>query len=232
MAKHEEIDLFPGERRLVYLIDGSPVLEAEAWCGPPTEHPAVGDEPFGAGPTDPGTFVISGSERHSTAKWKWSRVRWGSRLRPNPKDIEDLLWEDSPGHWRSVKKVTGLRRANVAHRFFNLYGEWRVPETWLFNDFGPIAIRYFKDLNHDGRLDGREGLSGEMFHTTPDNEAETAKFLKANPGKTSDDAPVTMYESHGCIHLSPAQRDAFINAGAFKSGMKLVIHSYAERFRP
>jgi len=45
----------------------------------------------------------------------------------------------------------------------------------LFNDFGPVAVRYFRDDNHNRRLDGKEYLSGEMFHTTPDNEAQAAR---------------------------------------------------------
>ena len=83
--------------------------------------------------------------------------------------------------------------------------------------FEGLAIRYFKDRNNDGRLDAGETLSGEMFHTTPDNEASPA---------------ASMYESHGCIHLRPAQRDRMMNAGGFRRGMPLVIHTYSERFSP
>jgi hypothetical protein len=36
-------------------------------------------------------------------------------------------------------------------------------------------IRYFEDKNNNRKLDGKEQLSGEMNHTTPDNEAATAR---------------------------------------------------------
>ena len=95
-----------------------------------------------------------------------------------------------------------------------------MPRTWVFNDFGPEAIRYFKDLNHNGKLDGKEQLKGEMFHTAPDNEAQQAQ------GK-----PIVMGESHGCIHLRPVERDQLKAKGAFELGRALIIHTYKERLR-
>ena len=215
--RRERLEFFPGEKRLILVVDGTPALEIEAWGGPQTEVSRGPGEPFGAGPTDPGQYVIWTVAPYVTRTWPWSRIRWGARLKLATDDLDDLLYQADAGKWRSVKKLTGLKRATIAHRYYELYGEWRVPETWVFNDFGPTAIRYFKDRNHDGRLDDGETLSGEMFHTTPDNEASSS---------------ASMYESHGCIHLRPAQRDRMIGAGGFRRGMPLVIHTYTERFTP
>lgn len=91
-----------------------------------------------------------------------------------------------------------------------------VPDVWIFNDFGPMAVRYYRDTNHDRRLSKGEALSGEMIHTTPINETEAAL------GK-----PVVLAPSHGCIHVSPASRDRLALAGAFARGNDLVIYEYS-----
>jgi hypothetical protein len=94
----------------------------------------------------------------------------------------------------------------------------RVPPTWVFNDFGPVAIRWFKDLNGNKILDNNERLSGQMFHTTQINEAEHARGL-----------PITMTASYGCIHLKPADRDAIFALDGFKPKTPFIVHKYHER---
>lgn len=62
-------------------------------------------------------------------------------------------------------------------------------------------------------------LSGKMFHTTPENEAQHARGL-----------PVQMVPSHGCIHLKPVDRDIITAYGAFKPKTIFIVHEYSERF--
>jgi len=113
-----------------------------------------------------------------------------------------------------------ITRKDVEDQYFNLYGKSGLPSTWIFNAFGPLAVRFFVDKNGNGKLDpSSEKLEGAMFHTTAENEAEIAKGEKLNMGN-----------SHGCIHMQPAERDALIGMGAFKAGVPLVIHSYAEHY--
>jgi hypothetical protein len=231
MAKEPELHFYPGDKRLIFFVGGSSAMEAEAWGGPVEELPAGAGEKFGAGPTDAGSFVISGPVRYRTDTWTWSKIPWGARLKYHPHDFEDLLYEVG-GRWRSVRQETGLRRANIARRYNELYGAgYRIPDRWLFNDFGPMAIRYFRDTNHNRRLDGNERLEGEMFHTTAESEAEDAVFRTQHPDAKTD-PPITMFESHGCIHLKTYERDNLLARGAFKSGMTLIIHKYDEHFRP
>jgi hypothetical protein len=92
-----------------------------------------------------------------------------------------------------------------------------LPDKWVFNDFGPFAVRYFVDKNRNHRRDRNEALSGEMIHTTPQNEAEVSRGLK-----------VGMHPSHGCIHVDPIDRDRLHSAGAFDRGIDLLIHGYNE----
>jgi len=101
-----------------------------------------------------------------------------------------------------------------------LYGVRLVPPKWVFNDFGPIAIRWFKDLNGNQILDNKETLSGQMFHTTPLNEAQHKQGLL-----------IKLTASHGCIHLKPLDRDNLLRSGAFNSGMLFVIHKYDEIYK-
>ncbi len=211
---------------------GGRLTTAEAWGGPPEEQLGRPGEPFGAGPTDPGNYVILGVEpHHVTQKWKFSRIPWGARLRVSTQDYNDVMCEETPGHWKSLNTFFGIRNATalVARLHERLYGNRAIPATWIFNDFGPRAVRYFVDSNHNGKLDKGEEVKGEMFHTTPDNEAEAAAFRAAHPGSTAD-PPVRMFESHGCIHMRPSEFSRLIASGVFQRGTKLRIHRYTEHF--
>ncbi len=78
---------------------------------------------------------------------------------------------------------------------------YKLPSgKWVFNDFGPIAIRYFKDLNSNKILDDGEILEGRMIHTTAEDEALHFRGKK-----------ISLTESHGCIHIKPAARSYFIS---------------------
>ena len=111
-----------------------------------------------------------------------------------------------------------MTRTSLITHYFSLYGTRMVPRTWVFNDFGPIAVRWFKDLNGNRVVDGRETLSGQMFHTTPENEASHARGL-----------PVRLVPSHGCIHLKPSERDRLFGMGAFRPKTSFIVHHYHER---
>ena len=102
---------------------------------------------------------------------------------------------------------------------YRLYGRLQVPNAWVFNDFGPLAIRYFADKNNNSKLDGNEKLSGQMIHTTPDDEAAT---------KLGND--VKLGESHGCVHIRPDDRVRLMSAGVFKVGVPFIVHSYSDVF--
>lgn len=130
----------------------------------------------------------------------------------------DIWYELRNGRWGSVKNDIGIARTDLIRLYFSMYGQMKVPNKWVFNDFGPIAIRWFKDVNGNGKLDESERLSGQMFHTTPDNEAQQAL------GQT-----VTLSSSHGCIHLKPADRDRLLSVGAFSPGAVFIVHKYHEK---
>lgn len=211
----KELHFYPGQKLLLLMRDGKVVLRSEAWGGPAAR---VQSENMDATPTTPGRYLIYREEAYITRTWVWSSIRWGTKLQDK---LTDVWYQLNVNTWASLKKDKGISRQDVIDQNFRLYGQKRVPDSWVFNDFGPIAIRYFVDRNGNGRFDqDKETLMGEMFHTTPDNEAQVKRGQ-----------PLVMTESHGCIHMKPPERDLLKKAGAFEYGTPFIVHAYSERFK-
>ncbi len=187
----------------------------DAWGGPASMGT---DEYMPEEPTWPGTYIIHSAQPYRTPTWPLSKIKWGIQLQDKPRK-NDVWYKLPSGKWGSVKNDTGVSRLDIIRLYYKLYGQMRVPKKWVFNDFGPIAIRWFKDINNNKNLDKNEKLSGQMFHTTPTNEAEN------NLGKT-----INLVPSHGCIHLKPADRDSIFSLGGFKPKTTFIVHSYHEKF--
>ncbi|MEZ7277668.1 L,D-transpeptidase family protein [Pseudoalteromonas sp. N1230-9] len=213
-----EVHFYPGQHLLIVKKNGIKFAEFEAMGGPSK----VGNDPYMAEePTTAGHFIIDKTEAYRTPTWPMSKLSWGTKLRDMPSKGD--IWYALPsGKWGSLNQLynTPVRSA-IMEMHKELYGKAIVPESWVFNDFGPTAIRWFKDLNGNKVLDGNERLSGQMFHTTPENEAEEAT------GST-----IRLVPSHGCIHLKPNDRDRLFTLGAFKRGTSFTVHKYHERYKP
>ncbi len=238
-AKREEVHFYPGSKLLVYLVGNKVKAIAEAWGGPATKQPRGPTERMAAGPTTAGEFVIDGLETYRTDSWNMSKIAWGTPIRASRTDTRKLEYLSPSGKWRPStstyteevheinrrpRKITRLLSVNDVMRLNRfLRDSHDFPETWLFSDFGPVAVRYYRDKNRNRRRDANEPLSGEMIHTTQVNEGESYQAR-------GDSSKVFLFDSHGCIHIKPADRDTLIKAGAFKKGMTLVIHPYSEIF--
>lgn len=210
------LEFFPGQHLLVVMDGGKVIARYEAWGGPST----IGTDPrMPEEPTTAGMYVIDQAHPYRTPTWPMSSLKWGTPLRDMPTK-NDVWYQVAGGEWASVSKDHGISRAEILELNQALYGLSRVPVRWVFNDFGPLAIRWFKDLNGNRLLDGAERLSGQIFHTTPENEAEHAL------GK-----PILLGPSHGCTHLKPPDRDKLFHQGAFKPKTLFVVHRYHERLR-
>jgi hypothetical protein len=168
-----------------------------------------------AGPTDKGEYVFAYCGKASSPKYYrfWSKVRWGTSLR----EKNGVLQVYVRRRWRPLKNFTPATKKDILDYHEELYGTRRLPEKWVFNDFGHLACRYFKDLDKDGRRDKNERLHSELLHTTPVDEADSAQ------GR-----PVYLSESHGCIHVKPKDIDEMKQNGFLKSGNKLFVHKYTE----
>lgn len=212
-----DIHFYPGQDLLVVNKDDRSFSRFEAMGGPAK----IGnDVRMAEEPTWPGQYIIDRAEAYRTPTWTMSKLAWGTKLRDMPSKLD--IWYALPsGKWGSLNQLFGTATRDVIMDMHNeLYGKRKVPDTWVFNDFGPIAIRWYKDINRNKVLDGKELVSGQMFHTTPDNEAEAALGL-----------PVRLMPSHGCIHLKPNDRNRLFAIGAFKQGTSFTVHKYYERHK-
>lgn len=194
---------------------GKVIVDRYLAMGGPAEA-RTGRDGFEAGPTDAGTFVIAYCGKHSSSRYPtWSKIRWGSPLREAPDGHVDVLHD---GKWRRLDSLPDAPAVDdLKARYLELYGEFAVPKTWVFNDFGHLTCYYFKDTNKNRVLDGKEVIHGEFLHTTPDNEAQAA---------AGDD--VKLGPSHGCIHIAPAHIDEMLTKGYLTKGTTLVVHAYTD----
>ena len=203
---------------MIWVVDGTVKIRAEAWG---SEYPAPGINYRKMKPrrTTLGKYVIYSVIPYRTKTWPLSRIPWGTPIMRSS-DGEHVVYKTGKtAHpWENIDKlIPGLTPDLIKQYYYELYGKWEIPNSWVFNDFGVKAVRYYKDLNHDKKLDAGESLSGEMIHTTPDAEASTALGQD-----------VHLQSSHGCIHIKPIDRNRFEAAGAYAKGTDLFIHTYEE----
>jgi hypothetical protein len=200
---------------MLWIVGGKVMYRATAWGG---EKPMRGVDYGIMAPrkTTAGTYTIYLYAPYKTKTWPNSRIVWGTPLRTEA-DGTVSYQASGNGKWLPLIDAKGrpFRPSTLTTWYFELYGQHQFPTSWVFNDFGPMAVRYFRDKDGDGKLSKGEHLMGEMIHTTPDNEAETAR-----------NEAVSLESSHGCIHVKPRERDELAKAGAFKRGNKLVVHRY------
>jgi hypothetical protein len=233
-AKVEEVHFYPGSEILVYVVDGKVKLVAQAVGGPATKQARKPTESMAAEPTDPGEFVIDRMEAYKTNTWQLSKIKWGTRIRANMIHTNRLEYQGPDGNWLPLRVMISdgpdskkrlLTVMDVVRVNYARYDSYTLPDTWMLNDFGPVAVRYYRDRNRNRRLDVGERLEGRMIHTTPQNEAHST-MTNGDPTK------VVLIESHGCIHVRPVDRQKFVDARAFRQGMPLIIHRYDELFDP
>jgi len=203
------------------------VAEYDAKGGPETKGKDAAGNAFGPTPVDDFVIARCGKHHNSQLYKLWSTLAWGTPLREHTGDVE---YEDG-SKWHSLTRLWNrLRVASralttaettqiILDRYDELYATKLIPPTWVFNDFGHMTCYFFKDLNGDGRLDGKEKLQTQFLHTTPNDEATAARF----PTQT-----IVLSRSHGCIHVKPAAIDDMIKKGYLKRGNHLVVHTYHE----
>jgi hypothetical protein len=219
MANTNEIHFYPGARKMGVFGWRSgrriPLFVIDAVGGPPT----MGTDPLmPERPTTAGRFVIGKIHAYRTPSWSFSQIPWGTKLR-DMKAKGDVWYQLTNKNWASIKADCGITRTEIIQENYRLYGDLKVPDVWVFNDFGPLAIRYFEDKNNNRKLDAHEQLSGEMIHTTPVDEAATSR------GQA-----FTLSESHGCVHIRPEDRTRLMSAGVFNIGTPFIVHAYSDAF--
>ena len=222
----KELHFYPGEHKVIWVVNGKAAIKAEAWGG----EVGPNDGTMTPQRTTPGRYVIYSYAPYRTNTWQMSKLAWGTKLRLDDTKKYLMYATGNLRHpWAKLEDKLPFATLKAVKQLYSYYfgpsGKYDsdhdgVPDAWVFNDFGPWAVRYFRDKNKNKKLnlDKGESLSGEMLHTTPDNEGQVARG-----------EPVTLGPSHGCIHLNPIERDQLYKAGAFEKGTEFVVHPYKEK---
>lgn len=179
-------------------------------------------------PTRSGRFVVAKIEKHiSYGKYAfYSGIAWGTPLREYNKKVQikrNGVWVDlssipafSKYAEKDVLKVLKESYASLMHD--PMLKE--LPDSWIYNDFGHISIKYFKDLDGNFKLNGKETILGDFIHTTPGDELRSAKGQE-----------VILGESHGCIHVKPKDIDTMLSI-YIKKGSVIEVKEYNDLTTP
>lgn len=210
-------------------------------------HPAT--------PTRAGRFTIGSIQPHTTLQTgknarMWSAVAWGTPLRLGPGQVIEIrlpgngwqrltsvpAWRHLDANqprvlddiktrqlllWSPVLKAYAQAPQNAPIR---LYRE--IPDKWIFNDFGHTTVKYYRDANQNHRQDHTEAerTLSDFIHTVPNQEMLYWLNQQADAGLRM---PLT--ESHGCVHVLPAEIDEMVQGGFLSIGGTFVVHSYTEQ---
>ena len=227
---------FPGEhttkratRGTIYVIggNGEQMKAAGGPPRPPKNAPAEGGHTVDSTPA--GNYVLGPRIHVTTASWPMSVIPWGAKLRLNASG--EVEFEASSGKWvvatgpnGAVTKAqmtfdqrSGLKPdlkatiSDVRDIFIDPKTNALLFAEWEQNDFG----RWGWNLTQGGKQ------TAYYVHTTPDDEATSATKKK-----------VFLLNSHGCVHLDPAERDAMMTAGYLKQGTPFEVRPYTETGPP
>ncbi|MFT4094923.1 MAG: hypothetical protein QM640_14920 [Niabella sp.] len=202
------------------------ILEIDAKGGPGSS--LMGSDGHERTSTQAGRFIINSIEKHvSPGRYAfWSGVPWGTPMRLTNGSVEIKLggtWKllTSLNKWSAHSNNQAAVTKEIVNYYRKLGYKSAFPNKWVFNDFGHISVKYFKDINGDRRLNGKESIMGDFIHTTPFDEAYTTQSK-----------PINLGESHGCIHVKPNDIDMMISKGYLARGNTIEVHDYFEQGIP
>ena len=183
-----------------------------------------------AEPTPKGHYTLGPRAHVIAPSWPKSTIPYGATLRIHNGEVE--YQDDShTGGWHVVTgphgvvtravinfKMRDKQKVDIGKTTEAVRNSFIDPMTktlrfteWKFNDFG----RWGWNLRTKG------GGTVYYIHTTSEDEAATdahkAFFLM---------------NSHGCIHLRPADRDEMMSRGYLKQGVEFEVKSYGEKGPP
>jgi len=184
--------------------------------------------------TRAGRYVVGAIMKHrSASRWVWSTVLWGTPLRLE----NNIVQIKESGTWVPLKSKRGFStfsNAEIVQLVTDAYQNYKkdlgplltsaektraIPDTWIFNDFGHLSIKYFRDKNKNYKHDAGEDFMSDFIHTVPREE------LFAAHGKL-----LPLEDSHGCIHVHPNDIDTIVSY--IKIGSVIEIHPYGESTVP
>ncbi len=243
-ARAVRLVLFPGEQKRadgtteghLYVYVNGEMKKAYKAVGGPAPGAGYADRGgHNAGVTPAGDYTLSAPEHHTTMNWPMSVIPWGAKLREDGGGEVEY----SPDEGRTWKHATGIdgdvTRASIIFEEKTRASQARIDGTrpkpvtleekklinestrtvfyeggtllpaWNKNDFGNWAF----NMTRSG------ARSAYYVHTTPDDEALTAGGGTPN-----------LDQSHGCVHIRPADRAEMMALGYLQAGVKMTVKKY------
>ena len=246
----EVLDGTVARGRFYVYVRGQLQKQYDACGGPPADQAHADRGGHYAAPTVEGGYLLGAAEHYTTQSWPTSTVPWGAQLRlRDDQEIEfssdgGTTWLPATGlsgcvtrSWIAFEQRTRASAAaqqNAQHKndpgftpiipqplssddiatinkqgrnFFFSGGV--LAQSYVANDFGKWA---WSVNRQDSAGFHRTGM---FVHTTPRDEAATAAGQ-----------PVSLTDSHGCIHIRPVDRDEMMNLGYLQRGVHFVVKKY------
>jgi hypothetical protein len=230
---------FPGERDvggavmgMIYVIGGKGEA-IRAAGGPRVGYKDPAQAGHTAEPTPAGQYTLGPRKHVVTSGWVKSSIPWGATLRLNARGDVEFQDDEGKGNWApatgadgvltkalfrwktNMKEKTDLGKVDAELRaaLINPATGALTVTTWEFNDFGRWGWQLM--LHGQG--------TPYFVHTTPLDE----RNYEADPKTLAD-----LTNSHGCIHIDPADRDDFIRKGYLNAGTEFEVRPYNESGPP
>jgi hypothetical protein len=216
----------------IYVIGGKGE-SIRAAGGPRVGYVNYADGGHTAEPTPAGHYVLGPRKHVVTSGWTKSAIPYGARLRLNAKGDIEYQDDEGKGNWAPatgangaltkalygykirMKEKTTLKAVDAELRaaLINPVTKMLVGTLWDVNDFGRWGWQLLKN-----------GHGTPYFvHTTPLQERDYSQ----DPTTIAD-----LENSHGCIHIDPADRDDFIKKGYLNAGTEFEVRPYSESGPP
>jgi hypothetical protein len=224
------LELYPGEvqdldvtRGHIYVYVDEKVAAQFPACAGPRGAPRKDRGGHTATETPAGRYILGPAEQHVSGGWPLSSIPWGAQLRR--RSDSDWEWSVDGITWRAATGPDGtLTQAGIVFRARGLGRDLTPDEkdqvveeyrgtfsdtdvNYRQNDFGEWAW----NLTQNGRY------TPYFLHTTPENESETATG-----------SPVSLINSHGCVHIRPVDRDLMMKSGWLRQGTPFTVEPYGK----
>lgn len=186
--------------------------------------------------TRAGRYVVGAIQKHrSSSRWPLSTIVWGTPLRIE----KGVVQVQQNGRWLNLSSFKAFEagkkdEAGLLKELANIYQEYKtaigtlltpaeksqtLPDSWIFNDFGHLSIKYFRDKNGNYKRDKGEDFITDFIHTVPREE-----FFFTHGKK------IPLGDSHGCIHVHPEDIDTIVQY--LKIGSVIEVHAYSDTTVP